>query len=818
MSHRQRFLVVMGLLFVALLLPVVIIAQGSSTPEPDSAETLLEQQMARQAEQERGPLPPPDMTFSPFAVHYPLLVGVDNVTVPAYQVDPLTNGFLPAFSGFQLWGAAFDALNNLVYFNNGANLYQWPVGGAATLLGTMVDSMGNGQSMVGLAFHNGVLYGTKNIANEAVYIIDPVTLVASVYIDYVDADYDFGGLAADPRTGQLYGTNDDATPHGTGLFRINANGTATFIAPYPAGQTDIDGLAISHEGRAYLVTDEPGFIYVYDLVASDYTTPLNNPWTNAEVFSSGAWIWEQPPSVCNRFPLAIPSLGTSGVGRPYPSTINVTGFTSTIADVNVHLFGLSHTWPDDIDMMLVGPQGQRLIIMSDAGGNNAITNLNLTFDDAAPGPLPDDTPIDSGVYRPTNYGLGDTFPLPAPAPSAATTLATFNNTDPNGRWTLYVVDDSGGDAGQIALGWCLEITVHPPVIAVDPTALSQTQPFDSQRTQALTISNASVAELTWTIAESAAAAAADAPPAFHPEEPAPTASTLESHASEGAPPLPDAAAAAAATAVSLIGPSGDGLIYYNDRTTFDAAFPGLPVEDFEAGLWADGNTLGCPAPFNTFTNNNCFAPGGILPGVSFQDNPLNAAGGGSASGLAGVGAGALGAISKNIATNTAADSFEILFSPPVRAAGLDLIHYFTHGAVVNITLYDASNGLIGATEAIANNSGIFWGVYSVTPIGRINIVSASGFEGVDNVAFGEISACTPAADIPWLVVNPVSGAISGSGAVDLEVTFDSAGLAVGVYTGTLCLHNNDPLRPLLEVPLTLTVTPHLLYLPTVLKP
>lgn len=818
MSHRQRFLVVMGLLFVALLLPVVIIAQGSSTPEPDSAETLLEQQMARQAEQERGPLPPPDMTFSPFAVHYPLLVGVDNVTVPAYQVDPLTNGFLPAFSGFQLWGAAFDALNNLVYFNNGANLYQWPVGGAATLLGTMVDSMGNGQSMVGLAFHNGVLYGTKNIANEAVYIIDPVTLVASVYIDYVDADYDFGGLAADPRTGQLYGTNDDATPHGTGLFRINANGTATFIAPYPAGQTDIDGLAISHEGRAYLVTDEPGFIYVYDLVASDYTTPLNNPWTNAEVFSSGAWIWEQPPSVCNRFPLAIPSLGTSGVGRPYPSTINVTGFTSTIADVNVHLFGLSHTWPDDIDMMLVGPQGQRLIIMSDAGGNNAITNLNLTFDDAAPGPLPDDTPIDSGVYRPTNYGLGDTFPPPAPAPSAATTLATFNNTDPNGRWTLYVVDDSGGDAGQIALGWCLEITVHPPVIAVDPTALSQTQPFDSQRTQALTISNASVAELTWTIAESAAAAAADAPPAFHPEEPAPTASTLESHASEGAPPLPDAAAAAAATAVSLIGPSGDGLIYYNDRTTFDAAFPGLPVEDFEAGLWADGNTLGCPAPFNTFTNNNCFAPGGILPGVSFQDNPLNAAGGGSASGLAGVGAGALGAISKNIATNTAADSFEILFSPPVRAAGLDLIHYFTHGAVVNITLYDASNGLIGATEAIANNSGIFWGVYSVTPIGRINIVSASGFEGVDNVAFGEISACTPAADIPWLVVNPVSGAISGSGAVDLEVTFDSAGLAVGTYTGTLCLHNNDPLRPLLEVPLTLTVTPHLLYLPTVLKP
>jgi hypothetical protein len=30
-----------------------------------------------------------------------------------------------------------------------------------------------------------------------------------------------------------------------------------------AGQTDIDGLAVSDDGSAYLVTDEPGFIYVW---------------------------------------------------------------------------------------------------------------------------------------------------------------------------------------------------------------------------------------------------------------------------------------------------------------------------------------------------------------------------------------------------------------------------------------------------------------------------------------------------------------------------------------------------------------------------
>ncbi|MCB0207434.1 MAG: hypothetical protein KDH89_21645, partial [Anaerolineae bacterium] len=144
--------------------------------------------------------------------------------------------------------------------------------------------------MVGLAFYNGQLYGVKNIANEAIWAIDTNTLVATVFIDYADADFDLGGFAADPNTGEFYATNDDTTPNGSGLFRINPDGSGTLIAPYPAGQTDIDGLAVSDDGYAYLVIDEPGFIYVYDLVGNAYTTPLDNPWTSAEVFSGGAYI------------------------------------------------------------------------------------------------------------------------------------------------------------------------------------------------------------------------------------------------------------------------------------------------------------------------------------------------------------------------------------------------------------------------------------------------------------------------------------------------------------------------------------------------
>ena len=51
--------------------------------------------------------------------------------------------------------------------------------------------------------------------------------------------------------------------------------------------------------------------------------------------------------------------------------------------------GLSHTYPDDIDMLLVSPGGQNAIFMSDAGGSFDVVDCNLTIDDEAPDVLPD---------------------------------------------------------------------------------------------------------------------------------------------------------------------------------------------------------------------------------------------------------------------------------------------------------------------------------------------------------------------------------------------------------------------------------------------
>ncbi|HMJ65292.1 MAG TPA: immunoglobulin domain-containing protein [Candidatus Binatia bacterium] len=153
---------------------------------------------------------------------------------------------------------------------------------------------------------------------------------------------------------------------------------------------------------------------------------------------------------------------------PYPSTISVSGLTGRVVGLSVTLLNLSHPAPDDIDVLLVGPGGQAVLMMSDAGGSNAVSAVNLTFSDGSGVSLPDSTRITSGTYEPSNYGSGDVFPR-APAGPYSTSFSTFNGTDPNGSWRLFVYRDTGSAIGSIAGGWRLNISLaDPPVIVTHP--------------------------------------------------------------------------------------------------------------------------------------------------------------------------------------------------------------------------------------------------------------------------------------------------------------------------------------------------------------
>ncbi len=178
----------------------------------------------------------------------------------------------------------------------------------------------------------------------------------------------------------------------------------------------------------------------------------------------------------NQTPINIPD---AGVGSLYPSTINVAGLTGSVTRVRVFLNNLSHTAPDDIDLLLVAPNGRSVVLMSDVGGNFAVNDISLIFDDAAQNALPDNGQIVSGTFKPTNIGGGDVFPQPAPTDApTATALAAFNGINPNGAWNLYLVDDTSGNAGTLSGGWGLAIntstTACPLTIAPDIQSFAYT--------------------------------------------------------------------------------------------------------------------------------------------------------------------------------------------------------------------------------------------------------------------------------------------------------------------------------------------------------
>lgn len=153
-------------------------------------------------------------------------------------------------------------------------------------------------------------------------------------------------------------------------------------------------------------------------------------------------------------PIAIPD---NTAASPYPSTITVSALTGVVLSVDVTLVGLTHTYPADLGVMLVGPGGQATLLMGHVGGPAGVSAVTVTFSASATASLPATGPLGAGPYRPSADATQPlAFPAPAPA-GAGTDLGVFTGTDPNGVWSLYVVDGWASDVGSLA-SWSLDIT------------------------------------------------------------------------------------------------------------------------------------------------------------------------------------------------------------------------------------------------------------------------------------------------------------------------------------------------------------------------
>jgi len=162
-----------------------------------------------------------------------------------------------------------------------------------------------------------------------------------------------------------------------------------------------------------------------------------------------------------------------GPADVYPSPITVAGGPVQIGGIRVTLYDFYHQFPDNVDVLLVGPLGQKFVIMGDSGGAVPIDQnspVTLTFRDTQPQVLPNSGPLVSGVFEPTTWESPVTsFPAPAPpAPyvepgstvgGAITFFSTYGITSANGIWNLYVRDDAGLFQvvnGCVGGGWGLE--------------------------------------------------------------------------------------------------------------------------------------------------------------------------------------------------------------------------------------------------------------------------------------------------------------------------------------------------------------------------
>ena len=181
----------------------------------------------------------------------------------------------------------------------------------------------------------------------------------------------------------------------------------------------------------------------------------------------------------------VPDSGCSG-SNYLTHTINIPD-TGLVGDVNVTL-SIDHTFDDDLDMFLLGPDGTTEVELATDIGGSGDNFTNTVFDDeAATAIFSVDTSSEApftGSYQPEG------------------SLSSFDGMDISGDWTLRICDDAGGDLGTLQ-AWSLEIELAA-IFNIDTSQVSNILVAEGgTATKPITISNTGGSLLTWTLDEAA---------------------------------------------------------------------------------------------------------------------------------------------------------------------------------------------------------------------------------------------------------------------------------------------------------------------------
>ncbi|MEX2529182.1 MAG: hypothetical protein WD960_00280 [Gemmatimonadota bacterium] len=178
----------------------------------------------------------------------------------------------------------------------------------------------------------------------------------------------------------------------------------------------------------------------------------------------------------------------------------------------------------------------------------------------------------------------------------------------------------------------------------------------------------------------------------------------------GASLLPDG------STLSLV---GDGLQEYLDPGAFEAVAPGLTFEGFDNPVPGEGSAVECTGPLDATTDNECFAPGGLVEGLSINSADDR---------MIILTAPFLGLASNVVGPWGWGVALEVAFPEDgVSAAAVRLLAPEGGPTEVAVDLYGSDGASLGSgVVPVGELAGEFWGVVSDVAIGRMVFTPAAG--------------------------------------------------------------------------------------------
>ena len=172
-------------------------------------------------------------------------------------------------------------------------------------------------------------------------------------------------------------------------------------------------------------------------------------------------------------PFSLYVFGYTDFGTPLPGTPTIIpvvpsgwgGWGGAVTSLSVSLLGLDYASPEDLEVWVQNPGGERSWLMGDAGDNSDCKQgaVNLTFSDSATVSVPASSVLSSGTFLPAAP-----YDPPPPATPGAPTPGEFSLTalidsgsNITGDWLLFVFSDyaDDGSLGGDLAEWSLTFGV-----------------------------------------------------------------------------------------------------------------------------------------------------------------------------------------------------------------------------------------------------------------------------------------------------------------------------------------------------------------------